>query len=290
MITYVDTSTLIKLLIDEIGTPEAAAIWDEPDMLVTVRIAHVEARAALAAARRQRRITAAAFRSAVAGLELLWSQMSVVEVDDDLMRLAGDLATTHSLRGFDAVHLAAAHLVGADVFSSADRRLCEAASTAGFHVANPVDAASPQPGATPAIELSDGPRTPAMKDSGVHGIPVPATSQPVDGRSDGHRVGGYTIQELTAAYKDWMSTDGWIFDAEYSQLDPYMSEERPHVGYITQSIYVKPTTPPTTIAVIIGNFDGKPGNKRDLKVYLTQTPDDELPGRSLQLTWADRTP
>ncbi len=148
MITYVDTSTLIKLLVDEIGTTEAAAIWDEPDTLVTVRIAHVEARAALAAARRQRRITAAAFRSAVAGLELLWSQMSVVEVDDDLMRLAGDLATTHSLRGFDAVHLAAAHLVGADVFSSADRRLCEAASTAGFHVANPVDAASPQPGAT----------------------------------------------------------------------------------------------------------------------------------------------
>jgi hypothetical protein len=38
---------------------------------------------------------------------------------------------------------AAAHLVGADVFSSADRRLCEAASSEGFHVANPVDAAAP---------------------------------------------------------------------------------------------------------------------------------------------------
>jgi hypothetical protein len=53
---------------------------------------------------------------------------------------------------------------------------------------------------------------------------------------------------------------------EYSQLDPYFSEERPHVGYITQSIYVKPTAPPSTIAVIIGNFDGKPGNRRDLQV------------------------
>jgi predicted nucleic acid-binding protein len=143
VITYVDTSTLIKLLIDEVGTAEAAAIWDEADTLVTVRVAHVEARAALAAARRQSRITAAVFRSALAGLEVLWSQLSVVEVDEDLMRLAGDLATTHGLRGYDAVHLAAAHLVGARVFSSADRRLCEAASTSGFHVANPVDAASP---------------------------------------------------------------------------------------------------------------------------------------------------
>lgn len=143
MITYFDTSTLIKLLIDEVGTPEAAAIWDEPDTLVTVRVAHVEARAALAAARRQSRITAAVFRSAVTGLEVLWTQLSVVEVDEHLMRLAGDLATTHGLRGYDAVHLAAAQLVGAEVFSSADRRLCEAASTTGFHVANPVDAASP---------------------------------------------------------------------------------------------------------------------------------------------------
>ena len=81
----------------------------------------------------------------------------------------------------------------------------------------------------------------------------------------------------TAAYKEWMSTDGWIFDADFSHLDPYLSEERPHIGYITQSIYVKPTTPPATIAVIIGNFDGKPGNQRDLKVYLTQHPTTSSP-------------
>ena len=140
MITYVDTSTLIKLLIDEVGTTEAGLIWDEPDVLVSSRVGHVEARAALAAARRQGRISAVVFRAAVEGLEVLWSQVSVVEIDEDLMRLAGDLAVAHSLRGSDAVHLAAAHLVGADVFSSADRRLCEAASSSGFHVANPLDA------------------------------------------------------------------------------------------------------------------------------------------------------
>jgi uncharacterized protein len=140
VITYVDTSTLIKLLIDEVGSTEAGRIWDEPDVLVSARIGHVEARAALAAAQRQGRISADVFRHAVDGLEVLWSQLSVVEIDEVLMRLAGDLAASHSLRGYDAVHLAAAHLVGADVFSSADRRLCTAASADGFHVANPIDA------------------------------------------------------------------------------------------------------------------------------------------------------
>ena len=115
MITYVDTSTLIKLLIDEVGTTEAGRIWDEPDFLVSARLGHVEARAALAAALRQGRISAEVLHSAVQGLEVLWSQVSIIEIDEDLMRLAGDLAATHSLRGYDAVHLAAANLVGADV-------------------------------------------------------------------------------------------------------------------------------------------------------------------------------
>jgi hypothetical protein len=81
VITYVDTSTLIKLLIEEIGTTEAGLIWDEPDVLVSARVGHVEARAALAAARRQGRITNGVFTSAIGGLEVLWSQLSVVECD-----------------------------------------------------------------------------------------------------------------------------------------------------------------------------------------------------------------
>jgi hypothetical protein len=118
---------------------------------------------------------------------------------------------------------------------------------------------------SPAIEVDDDSIAGATKNSGVHGIPVPSTAETFDGAGDRYRVSGYTIQELAAAYKDWMSTDGWIFDAEYSQLDPYVSVAEPHLGYITRAIYVKPTSPATTVAVIIGNFDAKPGNKRDLR-------------------------
>jgi uncharacterized protein len=95
VITYIDTSTLIKLLIDEVGTSEAGQIWDEPDVLVLARLGHVEARAALGAALRQERISDDVFRSAVEGLGVLWSQVSIIEIDETLMRLAGDLATTH---------------------------------------------------------------------------------------------------------------------------------------------------------------------------------------------------
>jgi uncharacterized protein len=141
VITYVDTSTLVKLLIDEVGTTEAGRIWDNADVLTVIRVGYVEARAALAAARQQRRISSDVFRDAVTGLELLWSQVSVVEIDEHLMRLAGDLATAHNLRGYDALYLAAAQVVGAEVFSSADRNLCAAALSCGLHVANPLDAA-----------------------------------------------------------------------------------------------------------------------------------------------------
>jgi hypothetical protein len=43
VITYVDTSVLIKLLIEEVGTLEAGLIWDAPDVLVSARIGYAEA-------------------------------------------------------------------------------------------------------------------------------------------------------------------------------------------------------------------------------------------------------
>lgn len=285
MITYVDTSTLVKLLIDEPGTAEAGVIWDQPEVLAMARVGFVEAHAALGAARRQNRITVHVLTAATEGLALLWSQLSVVEIDEAVARDAASLAVDHALRGDDAIHLAAARAIGADVFSSADRRLCRAASASGFHVANPTDALEPETEPPAAVIESAAPVT--WQDSGVHGVPRPAAAVALDQEVSGYRLGGSTIQELTAAYKDRMSTDGWIFDADYSVLDPYVSEEQPHVGYLTRAIYVKPTDPPTTVAVIIGNFDGQPGNKRDLRLYVTSTPDDELPRRALHLGWLD---
>lgn len=138
MITYFDTSILIKLLIDdEAYRPESERLRLDSDYVVCAEIGSVEARAALAAARRHGRLNAGALRTAKDQLELLWEQVSIAVVDTALVRAAGDLAERDGLRGCDAVHLAAAIRGHVTVVASADRRLAEAARRRGFAVAEP---------------------------------------------------------------------------------------------------------------------------------------------------------
>ena len=138
MITYIDTSTLLKLIIDENGSERAMTIWATADAVASVNLIVVEARAALAAAKRVRRLTEAQHRSAVAELEGLVSDLHIVPVTDELVASAAELADDEGLRGYDAVHLAAALAVEATVLSSADSALCAAAARRGLHIANPL--------------------------------------------------------------------------------------------------------------------------------------------------------
>lgn len=140
MITYVDTSSLLKLLIDETGSEQAGRLWDTADALASVGLVVVEARAALAAAERGGRLTAAEHVEAKAELSVLVDELTVVAITDDLIAQAAELADREALRGYDAVHLAAAVTIGADVLTSADTALCAAAERRGLHVANPLDA------------------------------------------------------------------------------------------------------------------------------------------------------
>lgn len=138
MITYFDTSILVKLLIDdEPYRPESERLWLDSDYVVCAEIGYVEARAALAAARRQGRLNAGAWRTAKDQLERLWEQVSIAVVDTALVRAAGELAERDGLRGYDAVHLAAAITGQATVVASADRQFVEAASRRGLGVAGP---------------------------------------------------------------------------------------------------------------------------------------------------------
>jgi uncharacterized protein len=138
MITYIDTSAFIKLIIEEDGSEVAGKLWDQADHLATSQLLYVDARAALAAANRGRRITNDHYRDAARLLDDLWQQLDAVEIDEPLVAAAAELAERHGLRGYDAVHLASALRVGAEVLSSADHQVCEAALAEGLHVANPL--------------------------------------------------------------------------------------------------------------------------------------------------------
>ena len=109
LIAYLDTSAVVPLLVTEPGSDLCQRIWDDADTVVSSRLLYVEAAAALAQARRLRRLTARQHSAALVLVDELWDQIDVVEVDDALARQAADLAHRLALRGYDAVHCAAAH-------------------------------------------------------------------------------------------------------------------------------------------------------------------------------------
>ena len=138
MIVYVYTSALVPLLVEEPGSRRAARLWDEAERVVSVRLVYAEARAALAAAVRAGRLRRRQLAGLVQDLELLYGQLDRVAVDDALVRRAGVLAEEHALRGYDAVHLAAAERIAdtETVLASGDRDLCHAAHALGLAVSD----------------------------------------------------------------------------------------------------------------------------------------------------------
>ena len=137
MIAYFDTSAIVPLVVDEPGTAAAGRIWDTSDRVVSTRLARVEARAALAQATRAGRLNRRQLARAKHGLDTLLEQLDVVEVDDELIRSASELAETRALRAYDAVHLAAALRLETDdaVMVAGDRALITAAQASGLAVA-----------------------------------------------------------------------------------------------------------------------------------------------------------
>ena len=137
MIAYFDTSAAVKLVVEEPGSTEAVRMWDSATHVVSSVLMYPEAHAALKRARRERRLTDTGLRLAIGGVARLWGRMERVGVSVDLALRAGALAHTHDLRGYEAVHLAAAEAVAAAdmVFVAADHDLCTAAANLGLAVA-----------------------------------------------------------------------------------------------------------------------------------------------------------
>jgi predicted nucleic acid-binding protein len=137
VIAYFDTSAVVPLLIAESGSARAETLWVGADRVVSVRLIYPETRAALAQAERLGRLTARQLRDAVTELDSLFEAIDLVEVDGALARRAGELAEVRRLRGYDAVHLAAADRVHDPdvVVVAGDGTLLDAATAEGMTVA-----------------------------------------------------------------------------------------------------------------------------------------------------------
>lgn len=141
MILYVDTSAVVKALLFEVGSTDVEKWYARADEVASSVITYAEACAALSHSARMHGDDTAALTASVAALEAQWDEFFVLPVPE---REAGQTALRHGLRGMDAVQLAtaiqlraqvSAHASGVEVVvASYDRRLREAAQREGFAI------------------------------------------------------------------------------------------------------------------------------------------------------------
>lgn len=106
MIAYLDTSSLVKLYVEEEGSRSIRELVVRAELVATSVVAYPEARAALARQRREKGLTSAGYDRARNDFERDWPRYLTIEVSEAVYRSAGDLAERHRLRGFDSLHLA----------------------------------------------------------------------------------------------------------------------------------------------------------------------------------------
>ena len=137
MIIYLDTSDLVKLYVEEIGSERVRDVVRTATVVSTSKIAYAEARAAFARKQKDDGYPIKTLRKIVEDFNRDWENYFVIEVTDSLIRFAGDIVEKHLLRGFDSIHLESAinlkNKIKSDVyFSSNDTRLNHAAETEGI--------------------------------------------------------------------------------------------------------------------------------------------------------------
>lgn len=108
MIVYLDASALAKRYIAEAGSVEVEALIGQADITGAGLITRAEVSAALAKAVRMGWLERGAAEEILRAFRAHWQDLAVVQITEALIARADALAWEHKLRGYDAVHLAAA--------------------------------------------------------------------------------------------------------------------------------------------------------------------------------------
>ena len=135
MIHYLDSSALVKRYVDEAGSASVRPLF-RGKSLATARIAYAEIAATIARVCREGHLDDVGRDRILGLLDPDFALMTVVEIRVPVVRRVPDLVRRRPLRGYDAIHLAAALTLsdrGMPVtFWAADRVLTEAAGAEGL--------------------------------------------------------------------------------------------------------------------------------------------------------------
>lgn len=136
MILYLDTSSLVKLYVEEDGAEDVQRLVGQATVVATSVVAYPEARSAFARLHREGGATDEQHAAMKADLERDLEDFLTLGVTERIWRHAGELTEAYALRGFDSLHLASClalnslRLTSPVEFSSFDHRLNEAARQA----------------------------------------------------------------------------------------------------------------------------------------------------------------
>lgn len=139
MIIYLDTSSLVKLYVEEAHATLVREWVEDAELIATCRVAYPESISAL-----NRRFKAGDFSKhdyemLIGAFSKDWRNFVVLDFDEIE---SGRLVRKYGLRSFDAVHLSAAKLMRADTtldlyFSCFDEKLNKSALSEGLKVLIP---------------------------------------------------------------------------------------------------------------------------------------------------------
>jgi predicted nucleic acid-binding protein len=108
LIIYLDTSTLLKLYIQETGSDEVVKLLTSVDSSGTNLLTHVEMASAIARAVRMELVFANEAQSTWKDFLADWELLVRLDISVQITKRAATLAWEHGLRGYDAIHLASA--------------------------------------------------------------------------------------------------------------------------------------------------------------------------------------
>lgn len=141
---YLDTSALLKLLVDEPGSAEVRAVAKGAAVLLCSRLGHTEAAVSLSRLVHLGRINAADLPHLLGSLDDYWDEsIQEIPLSEEVLEQARILSQRFPLRTYDAIHLASARearlmlrsvFEGEIVFLAFDKPLLEAAKALGFTV------------------------------------------------------------------------------------------------------------------------------------------------------------
>lgn len=138
MIIYLDSSAIVKRYIEEAGTSAVNSLFSETNNIGTNLVARAEVAAGFMRAARIHLISRDDALSALEKFRSEWESYQRLSVTEATVLRADDLVTQYDLRGYDAIHLAAAVIwqeaIGEIItLATFDQKLWEAAKEYGIY-------------------------------------------------------------------------------------------------------------------------------------------------------------